>query len=86
VLAHGGAKEDSDSVMLLRMTSSDGSSSSSSSSSSQEKRLVHELPLPKGPDDKRPDVVRRTVRRLFSMMGVALIGTLAPTATTGTIH
>lgn len=85
MLAHGGAKEDSDSVMLLRMTSSDGSSSSSSSSS-QEKRLVHELPLPKGPDDKRPDVVRRTVRRLFSMMGVALIGTLAPTATTGTIH
>jgi hypothetical protein len=55
-------------VLLLRLNSSDGSGNSSSSSSSssggigvQSNHLVHELPLPKGPDDKSPDVIRRTV-------------------------
>jgi hypothetical protein len=65
VLVHGGAKEDNDRVLLLRLSSSDGSGGNGSGardlSSSDGKQIIHELPLPKGPDDKSPDVMRRTV-------------------------
>ncbi len=66
VLVYGGTREDSDSVLLLRLATSDGSSSDGNSSSGgnsgDANLLRHELPLPKGPDDNSPDVIRRTVR------------------------
>jgi hypothetical protein len=67
VLVHGGAKEDNDRVLLLRLSSSDGSGGggggggASDVSSSDGKQIIHDMPLPKGPDDKSPDVMRRTV-------------------------
>ena len=62
VLAYGGAKEDSDSVLLLRLTSSDGSGGGGGGADGGCSKLLHEMPLPKGPEDKSPDVIRRTVR------------------------
>jgi hypothetical protein len=75
VLVYGGAKEDIDSILLMHMTSSNasclngsgsigGSTSNCTISSKGTTRLFHELPLPKSPDDSRPEVVRRTVRDL----------------------
>ncbi len=71
VLVHGGAKEDNDRVLLLRLISSDACASdgdsrssdggTSDGRSSDGNRISHVLPLPKGPDDKSPDVMRRTV-------------------------
>jgi WD40 repeat protein len=80
VLVHGGIREDSDSVLLLRFATTDGSGGDGNSCSGgislDTNRLRHELPLPKGPDDKSPDVIRRTVR----MITISFLPSLLPSS------